>query len=62
VKTEDECKLILKIHNVFQKDLYRQNRLIEAFTKLMKLNEKESFDKGYEAGRWDRPTNTSGRI
>ena len=64
MKIEDECRQIIDsaCRGSLAISVLFRNKLASVLTKFIARKEKEAFDKGYEAGRWDRPTNTSGRI
>ena len=62
MRIEEECRKIIDAETRRLLDSWDRNHLAERFARFIARKEKEAFDKGYEAGRWDRPTNTIGRI
>lgn len=63
MKLEEEAKKLVDKYILPRFDasnfLYR-GKMTADIVKLVEKREKDAYDKGYEAGRWDRPTNKSG--
>lgn len=62
MKLENDVKSIVNkyIPTIFSASNFMlRGKMMDDLLKLIEKQEKAAYEKGYEAGRWDRSTNTS---
>lgn len=58
MKIDDTVKALITKHFKIN-ECYERRLFLPDILKLIEKQEKAAYEKGYEAGRWDRSTNTS---